>query len=132
MCGVAVFKGIVMDRKKNAALFVSVLFHSGTNAHFMHLQTKNYSEHKALQKYYENVIDIVDRWAEAYQGCYEIIDTYPADFHIAKAPLKYVESVSEFVQSIRKVLPEEPQLQNIIDELCELIDSTLYRLRNLK
>ena len=121
-----------MDRKKNAALFVSVLFHSGTNAHFMHLQTKNYSEHKALQKYYENVIDIVDRWAEAYQGCYEIIDNYPADFHIAKAPLKYIESVSEFVQSIRKVLPQESQLQNIIDELCELIDSTLYRLRNLK
>jgi len=30
------------------------------------------------------------------------------------------------------VLPDDSQLQNIIDELCELIDTTIYRLRELK
>jgi len=121
-----------VEYQKNAALFVSVLFHSGTNAHFMHLQTKSYSEHKALQKYYENVIDIVDRWAEAFQGCYSVIETYPADFHIATSPLKYLEKIKDFVDSIRKVLPDDSQLQNIIDEACELIDSTIYKLKVLK
>ena len=120
------------DYQKNAALFVSVLFHSGTNAHFMHLQTKSYSEHKALGSYYEAVIDLADRWAETYQGCYSVIDTYPSDFHIAKVPLTYIEKIKDFVDGIRKVLPDDSHLMNIIDELCELIDTTIYRLRELK
>jgi hypothetical protein len=120
------------DYQKNAALFVSVLLHSGTNAHFMHLQTKSYSEHKALGRYYESVIDLADRWAEAYQGCYQVIDTYPSDFHIAKVPLTYIEKIKDFVDGIRKVLPDDSQLQNIIDEIVELLDSTCYKLKNLK
>ena len=120
------------DYQKNAALFVSVLFHSGTNAHFMHLQTKSYSEHKALGSYYEAVIDLADRWAETYQGCYSVIDTYPSDFHIAKVPLTYIEKIKDFVDGIRKVLPDDSQLQNIIDEIVELLDSTCYKLKNLK
>jgi len=36
------------------------------------------------------------------------------------------------VDSIRKVLPDDSQLQNIIDEASELIDSTIYKLRVLK
>jgi DNA-binding ferritin-like protein len=121
-----------VDHQKNAALFVSVLFHSGTNAHFMHLQTKSYSEHKALQKYYEGIVDIVDRWAEAFQGCYSVIETYPSDFHIAKSPLPYLGKIKDFVDSIRKVLPDDSQLQNIIDEASALIDSTIYKLKVLK
>ena len=120
------------DYQKNAALFVSVLFHSGTNAHFMHLQTKSYSEHKALGRYYEAVIDLADRWAEAYQGCYQVIDSYPSDFHIAKVPLIYIEKIKNFVDAIRKLLPDDNQLQNIIDEIVELLDSTCYKLKNLK
>ena len=120
------------DYQKNAALFVSVLFHSGTNAHFMHLQTKSYSEHKALGRYYEAVIDLADRWAETYQGCYSVIDSYPSDFHIAKVPLIYIEKIKDFVDGIRKVLPDDSQLQNIIDEIVELLDSTCYKLKNLK
>lgn len=121
-----------MDYNKNAALFVSVLFHSGTNAHFMHLQTKSFSEHKALETYYESIIDIVDRWAETYQGCYEVINLYPSDFHVAKNPLTYFQKIKDFVDSIRKVLPNETQLQNIIDEIAQLVDSTIYKLKTLK
>ena len=120
------------DYQKNAALFVSVLLHSGTNAHFMHLQSKSYSQHKALQRYYEKKVDLTDNWAEAFQGCYDVINTYPSDFHIAKVPLTYMEKIKDFVDNIRKVLPDDSQLQNIIDELCELIDTTIYRLRELK
>ena len=98
----------------------------------MHLQTKSYSEHKALQKYYENVIDIVDRWAEAYQGRYEVIADYPSDYHIAKRPLAYIEQIKDFVDKIRKVLPDDTQLQNIVDEIAELLDSTCYKLKVLK
>jgi phage gp36-like protein len=33
-----------------------------------------------------------------------------------------------FVDKNRKSMPDETQLQNIIDEIAQLIDSTLYRL----
>jgi DNA-binding ferritin-like protein len=117
---------------ESAAAFVSVLFHSATNTHFMHLQTKSYAQHKALQKYYEAIVDLTDSYAEAYQGCYDIITNYPKDFHLATEPVKYLTQIKEFVDDIRKDLPSESQLQNIVDEIADQIDSTLYKLRFLK
>lgn len=114
------------------ATFVSTLLHSATNAHFMHFQAESYAEHKALQKYYEAIPDLVDDFTEAYQGCYDKIKSYPDEFHLAKNPQKYLKSLSEFVEEIRKELPKDTQLQNIIDSIAQLIDSTLYKLRFLK
>jgi DNA-binding ferritin-like protein len=118
--------------EKAAATFVSVLFHSATNTHFMHLQTTSFAQHKALQEYYEGIVDLTDKWAEAYQGCYDIIKTYPADFHLAKDPVAYIGKIKEFVDAIRGTLPDESQLLNIVDEIAALIDSTAYKLRFLK
>lgn len=53
---------------KDAAEFVGVLLHSSTAAHFLHLQTASYAAHKALGHYYENIVDLADKYAEAYQG----------------------------------------------------------------
>jgi hypothetical protein len=39
-----------------------------------------------------------------------------------------MESISDYVEKNRKALPKESQLQNIIDEIASLIDSTLYKL----
>jgi DNA-binding ferritin-like protein len=114
------------------AVFVSTLFHSGTNAHFMHLQADSYAKHKALQKYYEGIIDLTDSWAEAYQGCYEQIKSYPKDFHLATDPVKYITGVKAFVKDIRYELPKDTDLQNICDEIAQLLDSTLYKLKAFK
>jgi hypothetical protein len=118
--------------EKVCAPFIAVLFHSATNAHFLHLQSRSYSQHKALQKYYENIVDLTDRFAETYQGCYDIITDYPSDFHTAKEPIAYLTKIKDFVDTVRKDLPQDTQLQNIVDEIAELLDSTLYRLRFLK
>jgi len=120
------------SQKDNAATFVAVLLHSSTNTHFMHLQTTSYARHVALNDYYDRIIELADKWAEAYQGCYEVIDKYPSDFHLARDPVAYIEKIKDFVDTIRKVLPNETQLQNIVDEIAELIDSTLYKLKTFK
>lgn len=117
--------------EKSASTFVAVLLHSATNAHFMHLQTRSYAQHKALQEYYEGIVDLADKWAEAYQGCYDLIKSYPAEFHQAKDPVAYINSIKEFVDKIRQALPDESQLQNIVDEIADLLDSTAYKLRFL-
>ena len=65
-------------------------------------------------------------------GCYEKIEKFPSVYSLPKEPVKYMESLKSFVDSARKDLPQETQLQNIIDEIAQLIDSTLYKLKNLK
>ena len=45
---------------------MSLLLHSQTQVHTFHLQTESYAEHKALQKYYEGIDDLVDGLVESF------------------------------------------------------------------
>lgn len=117
---------------ENMALFLATLLHSSTNAHFAHWSTDSYAKHKALGHYYEDIIDLVDSLAESYMGCYEQIKSFPSTYNMPKDPVKYMEALSKFVKDARQDLPQESQIQNIIDEIAQLIDATLYKLRFLK
>lgn len=97
----------------------------------MHLSTDSFSEHKALEHYYEKIIKLADNFAEAYQGRYSKIKQYPDDFHTGTDPVKYLKSMQGFVDEARENLPKDSQIQNIIDEISELIDSTIYKLKFL-
>jgi DNA-binding ferritin-like protein len=116
----------------NVALFAATLLHSATNTHFFHWSTNSYSQHKALGKYYDEIVDLTDDLLEAYMGCYEQIKSFPSTYHQPKDAVKYLESLKNFVNDARQDLPQETQIQNIIDEIAQLIDSTLYKLRFLK
>lgn len=118
--------------EKQAAQFVAVLLHSATNAHFMHLQTRSYAVHKALNEYYDGIVDLTDQYAEAYQGAYDVIKAYPSDFAVATDPTVYLTRIKTYVEAAREKLPEDTALQNIVDEIVDLISSTLYKLRFLK
>jgi predicted nucleic acid-binding protein len=115
----------------DAAEFIAALLHSSTVTHFMHLSTDSYSAHKALRKYYDKIIDLTDDFAEAYQGRYNKIKAYPEEFHMSKDPVKYLKTMQQFVDESRDDLPQDSEIQNIIDEISQLIDSTLYRLKFL-
>jgi DNA-binding ferritin-like protein len=112
--------------------FIAAMLHSGTVAHFMHLSTDSFSVHQALNTYYNEIIDLVDQYAEAYMGRYGQIKKWPQEFHNAKEPVKYLESLKDFVEDARKDLPQDSELQNLVDEIADLINSTLYKLRFLK
>ena len=47
-----------------ASDFVGILFLARDVTHSVHLNTRSYSKHKALQKFYENIIDLADSFAE--------------------------------------------------------------------
>jgi hypothetical protein len=121
-----------MASHDQAATFVSVLLHSSTNAHFMHLQSKSYSAHKALGNYYEDILSAVDKWAETYQGHHGLIDEYPSTFHLVKEPVNYMKELIDFVDDMGEALPDDPDLENIRQEIRSLIATTLYKLENLK
>jgi hypothetical protein len=109
---------------------VAILFLDRTLTHMEHLRTKSYAQHKALQEFYEGVIDLADSLAEAYQG-YEGIMKIPLldsevsgkiEEHLAKRVLE--------IQKLRKSC-DLSAIQNIVDEIVALYLSTVYKLRNL-
>ena len=117
-----------MTMKKDVADFISTLFHSSTVTHFMHLSTDSYAVHKALGKYYPAIVDLTDNYAEAYSGCYEKIKDFPENFHNAKDPVKYLTSIKTYIEKNREALPDDSHLQNIVDEIAALVDTTIYQL----
>lgn len=117
--------------ESEVAEFVAQLLHSGTIAHFCHLSTNSYAAHKALQKYYEEVIELTDNFAESYMGKYGQIKKWPSEFHDGKDPLDYFERLQKFVTEARGTLPQDTELQNAIDEIEQLVNSTVYKLKFL-
>jgi DNA-binding ferritin-like protein len=121
-----------MNETKNVAMFAATLLHSSTNTHFFHWATNSYSQHKALGKYYEEIVELVDDYVEAFMGCYEQIKVFPSVYHQPKEPLKYLESLKNFVDEANADLPKKQELVNIVAEIQQLIDSTIYKLKYLK
>lgn len=112
---------------------ISTLFASRTQAHIFHLQTRSYSQHKALGKYYEDIIGLIDGFIESYQGKYGIIRGYssPSVFREDDNTVKYFEGLVKFVELNRERLPQDSYIQNQVDEIISLIQSTLYKLKSL-
>lgn len=120
------------DTTMSVETLVSKLLHSVTITHIYHLQTKSYAQHVALGAFYDEVEDLTDSLIEAYQGKYGIIQDY--DMNAGDMPsiaLEYMIGLSECVKRERVGFPQDSELQNIIDEIASLIDSTLYKLRFL-
>lgn len=120
------------DMEDESSEFIAALLHSGTVAHFMHLSTDSFAVHEALNTYYHEIIDLVDEYAEAFMGRYKQIKKWPEEFHNAKDPVEYLTNLKDFVAEARKELPQDTELQNLVDEIADLINSTLYKLRFLK
>jgi hypothetical protein len=114
---------------------IATLLHSQTQVHIFHLQTKTYSEHKALQNYYDGIDGLVDNIVESYQGKYEIITGYKTiktvDYKSTEQVISYFKELDENIEKNRTSV-KESYIQNQIDGVQELIYSTLYKLRFLK
>ena len=111
------------------------LLHSQTQVHVFHLQTKSYSEHKALQGYYEGIDALVDGLIESYQGKYGILTDYKTydmeQYSNGKKTITYFKGLLKVIDDSRDSV-EDSYLQNQIDTIQELINSTVYKLRFLK
>lgn len=116
------------------AKFISTLLGSREQAHIFHLQTQSYAAHKALQGYYEDIVDLIDTYVEACQGRYGIITGYTPATQIYEedATLKYFTGLLTFVDQIRGELPQNGELNNTVDEISGLIASTVYKLKFLQ
>ena len=114
--------------------FVMTLLHSVTNGHILHLSTTSYSQHKALETFYTEIGDHVDDFVEAFQGKYGLLTAYTSNYLLPPDTIAYIIYLKDTVEKLRREtgFPQDTELQNITDEIAQLIDSTLYKLRFLK
>lgn len=110
------------------------LFHARTTAHVLHLKTRSYAHHMALNEFYDEIVDIADSLAEAYQGAHGLIESYPSRYTPVDDPLKLVTELAEWIEQHRyeAVEAEDTFLHNIVDEALALCRSTTYKLKVLK
>ena len=114
--------------------FVGTLFLARDVAHSVHLNTRSFSKHMALNSFYDEVIELADKFAEAYQGRHGLIG--PISLMSAKKTANIIEFLEDSLADIEKMRYEvvektDTALQNIIDEIVGLYLSTLYKLKFL-
>lgn len=119
--------------------FLALLFLSREISHREHLATNSYAQHKALGHFYEDVVDLIDNLAEAYQGRYGIVKDIPImqdlkGFKDSQTPAEKLELILDQIERTRydALNKEETAMQNIVDEIVALFLSTLYKLKELK
>ena len=111
------------------------LLHSATVTHIMHWQTESYAAHIALGEFYEGMPDLVDAVVEAYQGKNNVIlAKFPVEMESYEdlTPLNYMEYLNQELMEGRALFGDDSEIQNLVDTIAELIDSTIYKLRRFK
>jgi hypothetical protein len=119
---------------KAVSELLSLLFHSRTQAHILHLQTDSYSAHKALNKYYDGIVDLVDKYAETYQGIYGIVKGYPVQNKYVegqKEIIPYFKKLDKELHALQPKLPKDLDLENAFADILDLVHSTQYLLKEL-
>ena len=114
--------------------FVGMMFLARDVAHSAHLNTRSYAKHVALNAFYDGIIELADKFAEAYQGRHGLIG--PISLMSAKKTGNIVEFLEDSLADIEKMRYEvceksDTALQNIVDEIVGLYLSTLYKLKFL-
>lgn len=114
--------------------FIGNLFLARDVAHSVHLNTRSYAKHKALQEFYEGIIPLADDLAEAYQGRHGLIG--PISLQSARKTGNIVEFLTDQLDELEStrydvVDKKDTAIHNIIDEIVGLYLSTLYKLRFL-
>lgn len=114
--------------------FIGMLFLARDVTHSVHLNTRSYAKHVALGSFYDEIIDLADKFAETYQGKFNLIG--PINLMNAKATsnvLDFLQSQLDEIEESRYELVDrkETALQNIIDEIVGLYASTIYKIKFL-
>jgi hypothetical protein len=114
---------------------VSKLRFSVEQTQVYHWQSQSYSEHIALNEYYDGIPDIVDGLVESYQGKYGIQKGYRLfevrDYSTPEEVINFLKQLDADVEMLRQSI-KETYIQNQIDNVLQLIETTVYKLENLK
>lgn len=121
------------DRYTLNELF-GTLLQSVTEMHMAHFMTKSWSRHIAFDYYYNTMPELVDFLVERVYSEIDPLTEYTCIFY-----LKDFENVESYLTTLRNYVYRageefftyDTSKKSSIDSILELIDSTLYKIKNL-
>lgn len=118
----------------NCDKFLGMLFLARDVTHSAHLNTRSFAKHQALGSFYDEIIDLADKFAEMYQGKYGLIG--PVMLMSADKSnnvLEFLERQATEIEDLRYKVADKDctPLQNVIDEIAGLYYTTIYKLKFL-
>lgn len=123
-------------KANNIEEFFGTLQQATVEAWKEHLKTDKYSKHIALNEFYEDIVELVDTLIEDYMGIYGKVSDYKNIMTTEKiGAVEYLESLREMCKEAADDLfddDDDSELLSDIDNILSLIDSTLYKLKELK
>jgi hypothetical protein len=115
------------------AVFVLLCLHAVTNNHINHWRTDSFSVHSTLGEFYVSLDKALDEFVEAYMGKYGQIKDYPEFYSLPnKDALAELKMLCGAVTALREQMPDDSELENLLDNIESLIDSTMYKVKFLK
>ena len=123
-------------KANNIEEFFGTLQQATVEAWKEHLKTDKYSKHIALNEFYEDIVELVDTLIEDYMGIYGKVSDYKNIMTTEKiGAVEYLESLREMCKEAADDLfddDDDSEILSDIDNILSLIDSTLYKLKELK
>jgi hypothetical protein len=113
---------------------IAQLFAARDLAHMLHLRTRSFAQHLALNDLYEGLLEGADTVAELYQGKYGILNipaTTALVFQTQDAQT-FIRELAIWAESSRSVFnPADTNLLNEWDNVLSIIYRAKYKLENL-
>jgi hypothetical protein len=102
-----------------------------TTTHFAHLSTDSFSEHIALNTFYEEIVESIDAFCESYIGLYGKFITLPPIAAEMQQAVDAIIELREWINKNRSLISDDSSIQNIIDNTVDLCNTTVYKLQKL-
>lgn len=98
-----------------------------------HLRTAKYGKHKALQDFYEEMPDKVDALIEGWMGANgKKVGSFQNVLSSSNLnTLKYLGELKRVCKEGRTLMGENDELNSLLDDIINLINSTLYKVKEL-
>ena len=103
-------------------------------AHALHLKTKSFAEHVALDALYTKLVDMADEFAEVWIGTNGDSSEEPdqATVFVSNDAASFIGEVAEWAEKVKgDINPDQGHLLNIWDEFLSLVYRTKYKIDNL-
>lgn len=119
------------DCSGDIAKAIGIMFMSRTYSHMAHLKTSSYSAHKALNEFYDEIVDLADDLAEGAQGMYGKLDI--PFVNISGNVKDPVGALTGQLRQLETTMAscDEDWIMNIFQEIQKCYRSTLYKLAEL-
>lgn len=113
--------------------FASKLLHSTIQTHMYHLMSPSYAQHMALGDFYGEMHDLLDGIVETLQSDGKVTGySSSLTFDTSYNPINYLQGLKQDVINMRDSVSKKTNFMNQTDAILDLIDSTLYKLKELK